>query len=475
MQSLKIKVLLVVVAFVLFMLLTMGMYWWNIVAFRERLTVMDEFHDVVSDILETRRYEKNFMFYPEPGSLGEALVYLDRAEHTVALLQPKIVEIAGRDVYDGLLDDIAAYRTLLHALANGDRSVADDTRQHGTRLVEGAQSLLATKKQAIHDALDRILFMPLAVMSLILISITAVYLWQARKILDRLDYVQRAAEGVAKGDYEAIQHLTSQDPISEMMRSAFQSMAAQLDDRQEQLIEARKLVSIGTLTSGIAHELNNPLNNVSLTADTLLEELDDLPEAEVRELLGDIINETGRASEVVRNLLDFSREEERPLARLSMNNVIRQTLKLVGNQLSLNGIKVEADLPEGLPDIHGDMHYLQQVFINLFLNADQAMEKGGTLGVKVRRDHDRLCVDVSDTGCGMDRDTLSRIFDPFFTTKPVGKGTGLGLSIIYGILKKHGGGIDVQSEEGVGTTFTVCLPVLADEAAPAAGTGEEAA
>ncbi|HKI81870.1 MAG TPA: HAMP domain-containing sensor histidine kinase, partial [Pseudodesulfovibrio sp.] len=328
--------------------------------------------------------------------------------------------------------------------------------------VEATQALLKKKKQTIHDALNRILFMPLAVSSLILILITAVYIWQARKMLGRLNYVQRAADGVAKGDYEAIQHLTSEDPISVMMRSAFRSMAAQLDERQEQLVEARKLVSIGTLTSGIAHELNNPLNNVSLTADTLLEELEDLPEEEVRELLGDIINETGRASEVVRNLLDFSRDEERPLARLGMANVIRQTLRLVGNQLSLNGIKVETDLPDGLPDIRGDMHYLQQVFINLFLNADQAMERGGTLSVAARGDGASVCVDVSDTGCGMDKDTLSRIFDPFFTTKPVGKGTGLGLSIIYGILKKHGGAIDVHSEEGKGTTFTVCLPVLAD-------------
>ena len=460
MQSLKIKVLLVVVAFVLFMLLTMGMYWWNIAAFRDRLLIMDEFHDVVSDILETRRYEKNFMFYPEPGSLGEALVYLDRAEQTAALLKPKIVELVGAGTYDGLLGDMGAYRRLLHSLANGDQTVADETRQHGTRLVESVQALLRTKRQTIHDALDRILFMPLAVSSLILILITAVYLWQARKILGRLDYVRRAAEGVAKGDYDAVQRLTSEDPISMMMRAAFQSMAAQLDERQEQLIEARKLVSIGTLTSGIAHELNNPLNNVSLTADTLLEELDELPGEEVREMLGDIINETGRASEVVRNLLDFSRDEERPLTRLGMANVIRQTLKLVGNQLALNGIRVETDLPDGLPDVRGDMHYLQQVFINLFLNADQAMERGGTLRVAARADDERLCVDVADTGCGMDKDTVGRIFDPFFTTKPVGKGTGLGLSIIYGILKKHGGAIDVHSEEGKGTTFTVCLPVL---------------
>jgi hypothetical protein len=197
MHSLKIKVVLVIVAFVLFMLLTMGMYWWNIVAFRERLTTMDEFHDVVSDILETRRYEKNFMFYPEPGSLGEALVYLDRAEHTVALLKPKIVEIVGLGTYDGVLDDITVYRRLLHSLANGDKSVADRTRQHGTRLVEQAQSMLRKKKQIIHDALDRILFMPLAASSLILILITSLYIWQARKMLGRLNYVQRAADGVA--------------------------------------------------------------------------------------------------------------------------------------------------------------------------------------------------------------------------------------------------------------------------------------
>lgn len=460
MQALKVKVFLVVVAFIMFMLLTMGMYWWNIVAFRERLTIMDEFHDVLSDILETRRYEKNFMFYPEPGSLDEAKVYLDRAETTVALLRPQIMEIVGQGSYDDLRANITVYRKLLHSLANGDKSVADQTRQHGTRLVDLAQYLLKQKKIIIHDALNHILFMPLAVMSLVLVLIAVVYVWQARKIMQRLNYVQRAAEGVAKGDYDAIQHLSSEDPISVLMRSAFRNMADELDTRQEQLIEARKLVSIGTLTSGIAHELNNPLNNVSLTADTLLEDLDDMPKEEIRELLGDIINETGRASEVVRNLLDFSREEQRPQTRLRMGTVIGQTLKLVGNQLALNHVKVETDLPADLPDIRGDLHYLQQVFINLFLNADQAMEDGGTLRITAQSYGDKLCVDVADTGCGMDKETLGRVFDPFFTTKPVGKGTGLGLSIIYGIITKHGGSIDVQSEPGKGTTFTVCLPIL---------------
>ncbi|WP_419787108.1 sensor histidine kinase [Pseudodesulfovibrio sp.] len=466
MQALKIKGLVLFGAYVLFMFLTMGMYWWNIDAFRDRLVVMDEFHNVLSDILETRRYEKNFMFYPEPNSQKEALVYLDRAEGTVKVLQPKIVEIEGEENYEKLLGSIGEYRTLLHALAQGDKSVGVQTREHGAVLVRTAQNLLRDKQQRIHSALDRIRVMPIAVMLALLIVITVVFIWQARKVLERLKYVQRAAEGVAKGDYQAIEHLSSEDPISVLMRTAFANMADELDKRQEQLVEARKLVSIGTLTSGIAHELNNPLNNVSLTADTLLEELDEMPRAEMRELLQDIIGETSRASEVVRNLLDFSRTEQRSFRPLSMAMVVSQTMKLVGNQLAMNGINVETNVPVELPDIQGDLHYLQQVFINLFLNANQAMEHGGTLRVTGRRDGDRVCVGVTDTGCGMDKDTLSRVFDPFFTTKPVGKGTGLGLSIIYGIIKKHGGSIGVQSEPGQGTTFTVCLPL--------AGAGGEA-
>lgn len=459
MQALKIKVFFLFIAYVVFMSLTMGMYWWNIAAFRERLTIMDEFHDVLADILEIRRYEKNFMFYPEPGSLKEALVYLDRAEETAGLLKPKIEEIVGNGAYVSLRTSMSDYRTLLHSLANGDKTVATRTRSKGAELVRFAQDLLRKKKYRIHSALDRILFLPLAVMLTLLVLVTIVYIWQARKVLARLKYVQRAAEGVAKGDYEAVQHISSEDPISLLMRTAFRNMADELDARQEQLVEARKLVSIGTLTSGIAHELNNPLNNVSLTADTLLEELDGLPGEEVRELLEDIINETARASGVVRNLLDFSREEHRDLSPLEIGTVVSRTLKLVGNQLSLNHVDVELEIPEGLPEIRGDMHYLQQVFINLFLNAGQAMDGGGTLTIKAGEEEGTMRVDVIDTGCGMDKETQSRVFDPFFTTKPVGEGTGLGLSIIHGIIKKHGGTIRVDSAPGEGTTFTINLPL----------------
>ena len=464
MNRIRIKIIIFFVAFISFMTLNTAMYGWNIVSFRDRLGVLDHFHELLSDILEIRRYEKNYIFYPEPGSLKEMLVYIEMTEQTVGILQENIVEIGGEEEYQGFISDLKEYKERLHILSEGGKTDFAQVRRLGTAMVGFAQRLLDLKKQRIHDALISILYIPICVMIGLAALITVLFIWQAKRVMDRLAYVQQAAEGVAKGDYEAIQHIKSDDYASKLMRSAFSKMAEEIESRQEQLIESRKLVSIGTLTSGIAHELNNPLNNVSLTADTLLEEFGELSEVEAKEMLLDIINETSRASEVVRNLLDFSREDRQPMTRLKVAEVIRQTLKLVGNQLMLDHVRVISSIPDDLPDIRGDLHYLEQVFINLFMNATQAMPEGGVLSISARSGPEGyVCVDVTDTGCGMSAETLERIFDPFYTTKPVGKGTGLGLSIIYGIVKKHGGFIEVKSEVDQGTTFSIHLLTMGEE------------
>ncbi|WP_320171053.1 ATP-binding protein [Maridesulfovibrio sp.] len=464
MKTVRIKIICFFIAYLSFMALNTGMFWWNVVSLRDRLMVLDNFHELLSNILEIRRYEKNFIFYPEPGSLKEAVIYLDKAEDDVAQLKGKIIEIGGREYYEGFMDDLNDYSRQLTLLAGGSKGDPVETRKLGSAMVQKAQSLLVLKKQRIHEALIRIQYIPIAVMVSLAVLITALFYWQAKKVFSRLVYVQRAAEGVARGDYDAIDKIRNDDEISILMRSAFSNMAAELESRQHQLIESRKLVSIGTLTSGIAHELNNPLNNVSLTADTMLEEIDDLDKDEAREMLQDIINEIGRASKVVKNLLDFSREGEHAMAQLSAESLVMETRKLVANQLKMDKITMQTDIPDGLPLVKGDMHSLQQVFINLFINADHAMTGGGILSVSVRpASGNFLRFDVSDNGCGMTSETVERIFDPFYTTKPVGKGTGLGLSIIYGIIKKHGGFIEVQSELGEGTTFSIYLPALTNE------------
>ncbi len=422
---------------------------------------MDEFHDLLSDILEIRRYEKNFIFYPEPDSIKEALSYLDQTEKTIEILHGKMAEIEGQVPVDHFLDELKEYKERLRTLARGEKTDLTKTRNLGAALVEFAQHLLVAKKKRIDSALVRILYIPTLVMVGLALLIAIIFTWQTKKVIERLVYVQRAAEGVAKGDYDAIEHIKEDDNVSQLMRNAFTKMADEIEARQEQLIESRKLVSIGTLTSGIAHELNNPLNNVSLTADTLLEEYNELNEAEAKEMLLDIINETSRASEVVRNLLDFSREERSPMCSLGALDLIRKTLKLVGNQLMLDRVRVVINFAENLPDIIGDLHYLEQVFINLLMNATQAMPEGGTITItgttEKRSEQNYVRIDVADTGVGMSPESLDRIFDPFYTTKPVGQGTGLGLSIAYGIIKKHGGQIEVHSEVGKGTVFSIYL------------------
>ena len=177
-------------------------------------------------------------------------------------------------------------------------------------------------------------------------------------------------------------------------------------------------------------------------------------------MIQDIIVQSERASEIIKNLLDFSRSEKPEMVSTSIYSVICDTLKLVKNQMLLSGVEEKVDVPADLPDVCGDYKSLQQVFLNLFINSIQAMRNGGNLTVSgmVVNDGTAVRISVSDTGEGIDPEAIHHIFDPFFTTKEVGKGTGLGLSVTYGILQKHGGTIEAHSQKGHGATFVVTLP-----------------
>jgi two-component system sensor histidine kinase TtrS len=220
--------------------------------------------------------------------------------------------------------------------------------------------------------------------------------------------------------------------------------------------ESEKLAAVGRLAAGVAHEINNPLTGV-LTFAYLLKDKENMDEQDKKDL-DLIINETRRASRIVRDLLDFARERPAMTEPLDINEVLRRTVRLLGNQKAFRQITVREDLQHDLPLVHGDMNQLEQVFLNLSLNACEAMHDGGTLAISTSDQDGKVLVKVADTGCGINKQILDRIFEPFFTTKPVGKGTGLGLSVSYGIIKEHGGAIEVESEEGKGTTFAVMLP-----------------
>ncbi len=230
------------------------------------------------------------------------------------------------------------------------------------------------------------------------------------------------------------------------------------DELERRLVQADKLSSVGLLAAGVAHEVNTPLAVISTYAQMLAKQV----EGDERKaaLLDKIAKQTFRASEIVNSLLNFSRTSPRKFDDVDLARVIRETLVLVEPQVEKSGVHVRLDLQEALPPIRGNASQLQQVFLNLFLNARDAMEHGGTLEVKAWEAGHGVQVEVSDTGLGIAPEHLPRIYDPFFTTKTTRKGTGLGLSITYGIVRDHGGVIEVESRPSQGTKFRLEFPTL---------------
>ena len=226
---------------------------------------------------------------------------------------------------------------------------------------------------------------------------------------------------------------------------------------EDQLMQAEKLSSIGLFAAGVAHEVNTPLAGISSYAQMLMK---DFPEGHPqRELLQKIEKQSFRASNIVNSLLKFARVGNSEVQEVNINSLMLESLSLLDHQMRKANVEVDLELDASLPPTFANGGKLQQVFMNLFLNAKDAMPQGGHLTIKSYRRDSAVVVQVKDTGRGISDEDIKRIYDPFFTTKDVGQGTGLGLSITYGIIQEHSGQIDVQSQPGRGTTFTLQLPL----------------
>jgi two-component system, NtrC family, sensor kinase len=224
---------------------------------------------------------------------------------------------------------------------------------------------------------------------------------------------------------------------------------------EQRLVQADKLSSIGLLAAGVAHEVNTPLAVISTYAQMLAKQVANDDQKSI--LLDKIAKQTFRASEIVNSLLNFSRTSTTSFGDVDLNKVVRETMSLLEHQIQKVGVEVKLDLAAGLPPVHGNGGKLQQVFLNLFLNARDAMDGGGVLSVRSWAEESGARVDVSDTGHGISPEHIQRIYDPFFTTKGSRKGTGMGLAVTYGIVQEHKGSIEVSSRQG-GTRFQLRLP-----------------
>jgi signal transduction histidine kinase len=287
-------------------------------------------------------------------------------------------------------------------------------------------------------------------------------------VVRRLMLLITMVEKTGQGSYPHVAvPAPAENPDDEvgLLIDKFNNMEDQLALREEELarknqelMQTKKLAAIGTLASGVAHELNNPLNNIYLAAQVLAREGGDGCSAEVKEAMQDILGQTERVKRIVSELLEFARGKEPQFKDVDLRELITDSYRHLGSSRRLENIRFSCNFDSPTVTVSADEGQLEQVLTNLFANAVDAMQMQGALTVRARQETGRTVITVSDTGSGIPRESLDKIFEPFFTTKD--KGTGLGLAIVYNIVKKHNGDIVVESDAGRGTTFTITLPTV---------------
>ena len=420
-------------------------------------------HVIANTILEVRRYEKNYLLYGLAEDLEEDRRYLEESFKTLEVLTAEARDLKVSPQLDMLGDLLAQYRAGLETLAAAgggqaerDGQAALRLREVGKALTDAAEEVVDFERARIYDLLQVLRVQLLGAVLLAASLGVALPLVMFRKIFKTLGIIRAATLDIAEGRFKEIQVVNTSDEIEQVME-AINRMVAEIERRQDQLVQSKKLSSIGTLTAGVAHQLNNPLNNISTSCQIALEELETGDPTFLRKLLGNIYQETLRGRDIVQGLLEFSRVKEFSLRPVSLADLAARTLRLVSSQAG-SGVCLRADVPDDLV-VPADASRLQEALLNLLLNAIQAVAGNGEVTLAARREADAAVITVADNGPGIPAEVKGRIFDPFYTTKEEGKGTGLGLSIVYGIIEKHAGTVTVESAAGAGAVFYIRLPL----------------
>ncbi len=464
-NSIKGQVFIVFAATFLSVSALMLLNIWSLSTVKARLLLGERYYQLLNDTLELRRFEKNYLFYNDPASLEEGTAYLRRIRNLASELSSDIAPVMGRETFDAFVRALNDYdRSLKAYQADSTADKREAIRQAGKIMVDLAEKFLDIKKERIRKAIVQTSIVPFAFLFIFMLFMLLVIRLISQGLLRPLEVLQATIERVAKGDYSPTSYEGIHNDEIAGLIGAFNRMAQEIEANQEDLLQARKIAALGTFTAGIAHELNNPINNIGLTVETCMEEYGATMEPDAKELMRDILMQAERAGDIVRNLLDFSRTERPKFSSLAVKEIVASTVALVKNQIMLAGIKLELEIPEAIPRVRGHIRKLQQVFMNFLLNAIQAMPDGGAISIAARAESENMVrIDVRDTGMGIAQEVLEHIFEPFFTTKSVGRGTGLGLAVSYAIVKGHGGRIQVQSVVGKGTVFSVFLPIADPE------------
>jgi two-component system, NtrC family, sensor kinase len=418
--------------------------------------------DLNASFLEMRLAEKNYFLYKDQSALSEISTKLKDSMGAIDAVSTDIILAIGAKNYDLLKLRTQSYMKVTEDAKIGppeDKTLEATVRDAGRNLREFSSDITHLERSEVNRIISKstnVLFYSFCAILVLAIGVSHLILFDVRKSLKRIEQV---AHSISEGNFDKVETDISGDELGSVMK-AINSMSEELKNREEIITQSKKLESLGILTAGVAHELGNPLNNIAMIAQTYAEVYDTLSREDRIDYMKKVEDETDRIKEIVTNLLDFARPKRPILKEAEINSVIKKTLKFVQNMLHVCCIDVRLVLAEGLPHVCIDESKIQEVFVNLITNAVHAMSPRCELSITTRLGDDKeyVAIDVGDKGRGIPPEVLPYIFDPFFSTKGV-EGTGLGLSVSYSIIKNHRGRIQARSEVGVGTTFTIELPV----------------
>lgn len=453
-----------------FMVATIGLTYWVSMHIEEKVQHLELIDDLFGNILEMRRFEKNYFLYGERSDFQEAGIYLGNAGNILQKSRSELARIIPDADLARFSRALGDYQFNMQQLAelydvnsrqNEQATRLKDTiRRLGKELTDFAERSSRQEKIAVRDLLQTVRkILVAAAVALLFISFGLATLL-GQRVVNSLKLLERYADKVVREDFEEI-HSNNLEVEIRSVLNAFNRMSHVLRIRQHQLVQSEKLASLGTLLSGVAHELNNPLSNISTSAQILGEEIDKADPGFKRELLGQIEGQADKARDIVRTLLEFSRAKEYHPRPVNLKKLFEETLVLIRGQIP-TAVDISLECPEELV-FDADKQKLQQVFLNLLKNGIDALGESGNFWITARllgggEVAEEIEIMFEDSGPGIAPENLKKIFDPFFSTKDVGHGSGLGLYIVHDIIERHGGRINVDSQPGQGTTFTIWLP-----------------
>jgi len=430
----------------------------------QKIQIIERKYDLFNAILEARRYEKNYFLSFDKENIVQALDYVRHAEEILRNILTVYSKYTLAKNLDQRITELVTYKEslvdLLKLQEEGHLVVSPVTieliRKQGKILTSELEKIVKKESQFVKDLIGKSKTIHLLALIPVFILSVLIALFLVFNVNRPLKTIENAIAKIASGDFENMPEIKTGDEF-ESLAASLNDMISELNKRSKQLVQAQKLASLGRLTSGVAHELNNPLNNISTSIQILIEEIEEDNLEYKKELLVGAEKEVERGKEIVRSLLEFARERTLTLKQVNFLDLVNSAIKHVKSEIPDN-IRLKVEVPDNIQATVGLR--IRSVMINLITNAVHAMKDGGEITIKAKNEFDRegFSFQVIDTGEGIPQNIITKIFDPFFTTKDVGKGSGLGLSITYGIIEQHSGNISVSSEVGNGTTFTCFLP-----------------